>query len=81
MISTVGPGDVFGWSGLVPPHDAIAGAKALAPARVVKINTEKLLQPSEGDYSLGSKMPPKAPQGTRARLHDLRIESLAAMAP
>jgi len=35
VISALGPGDVFGWSGLVSPHVASAGAKALTPCRVV----------------------------------------------
>jgi CRP-like cAMP-binding protein len=81
VISTVGPGDVFGWSGLVPPHSAIAGAKALAPARVVKVKSVELLKIFEEDCSFGYKMTVKAAQGIRDRLHDLRIESLAALAP
>jgi CRP-like cAMP-binding protein len=81
VISTVGPGDVFGWSGLVPPHSAIAGAKALAPARVIKIDCEALLKIFEEDYSFGYRMTQKAAQGIRERLHDLRIESLASTTP
>lgn len=34
-VSTVGTGDVFGWSGLIPPHKATAGAKAIMPCRVL----------------------------------------------
>ena len=34
-VSTVGTGGVFGWSALIPPHEATAGAKALTPCRAI----------------------------------------------
>jgi hypothetical protein len=34
-ISAVGPGNPFGWAGLIPPHEAFASAKAIAPSKVI----------------------------------------------
>jgi CRP/FNR family cyclic AMP-dependent transcriptional regulator len=77
-VSTVGSGDVFGWSGLIPPFKATAGAKALTPCRVIGINSEALRDMFEDDYQFGYLMTQKAAQVIRDRLRDLRIESLAS---
>jgi CRP-like cAMP-binding protein len=77
LISTISPGEVFGWSGLVPPHIATAGAKTLTPCRVITFNTKELIKILEEDCRFGYIMTQKAAQVMRDRLHDLRIESLA----
>ncbi len=78
VISTVGPGEVFGWSGLVPPHKATAGSKAVTPCRVVAFDCKALLKAFDEDCSFGYIMTQKAAQVIGERLRDLRIESLAA---
>ena len=77
VVSTVSPGDVFGWTGLVPPHIATAGAKTLTPCRIVSFNTKVLMETFEDDCRFGYIMTQKAAQVMRDRLHDMRIESLA----
>ena len=77
VLSTVGSGDVFGWSGLVPPYKATAGAKAITPCRVIAIGSQELVGFFEEDYQLGYLMTQKAAQVIRERLRDLRFESLA----
>jgi len=77
VISTVGPGDVFGWSGLVPPHKATAGAKALTPCRVLSFDCRDLHEKFEEDCRFGYLMMQKAAQVIRGRLRDTRIQSLA----
>jgi CRP-like cAMP-binding protein len=79
-ISTVGTGDVFGWSGLIPPHTATASGKAIMACRVVAFNSEKVLQLFDKDCGFGYAMAVKAAQVIRERLRDLRIESLAHLA-
>lgn len=76
-ISTVGSGDVFGWSGLVAPYRATAGAKAIMPCRVVAFQSRELLKIFDEDCEFGMLMNQKAAQIVRDRLRDLRIESLA----
>ena len=77
VISTISPGEVFGWSGLVPPHTETAGAKTLTPCRVITFETEDLMKSFEDDCRFGYILTQKAAQVMRDRLHDLRIESLA----
>ena len=77
VISTVGPGEMFGWPGLVPPHKARASSKALAPCRVIAFDSKKLLEEFDKDYAFGYILTQKAAQVIGNRLRDLRVESLA----
>lgn len=79
VVSTVGEGEVFGWSGLLPPHTATAGAKVLEPGRVVTFDCTVLLPQFEDDCRFGYLMIQKAAQVIRQRLQDIRLESLAQM--
>jgi len=80
VISKLGPGDVFAWSGLVFPHKATASAKALTLCRVLSFNFEKICQHFEQDWRFGYLMMEKATRVMRDRLYDLRLESLAYLA-
>jgi CRP-like cAMP-binding protein len=75
--STAGTGDIFGFSGLAPPHRATAGAKAIVPCRVLVFECEELRQVFEDDCPFGLVMMQKAAQVIRERLRDMRIQSLA----
>lgn len=77
VLSTVGTGDIFGWSGLVPPYKATAGAKAITPCRVIAVGSKELVSVFEEDCRFGYLMTQKAAQVIRDRLRDLRIESVA----
>lgn len=79
-ISTVGTGDVFAWSALIPPHTATASGTALTECNVVAFDAQKLLKIFEEQPDFGYLMAVKAGQLIRDRLRDLRIESLAAYA-
>ena len=78
--STVGTGDIFGWSGLIPPHAATASAKAITPCRVIEFDCEELCKIFEEDCHFGLVMAQKGAQVIRERLRDIRIESLAHFA-
>jgi CRP-like cAMP-binding protein len=80
VTSTAGPGEVFSWSGLVPPYQATAGAKALSVSRVLSFDCRALRQAFEKDCQLGYIMMQMLAQVIRDRLRDLRIETLACMA-
>ncbi len=77
VISAAGPGDIFGWSGLVPPHQATASTKAITPCRVVAFDCQTLRQIFEEDCRFGYSMMQKVAQVIRERLRDAYIESLA----
>ena len=77
VLSAVGPGEIFGWSGLVAPYETMAGAKALTPCRVVAFDCKALLQAFKADCHFGFMMMHKTAQVIRERLRDRRMESLA----
>jgi len=79
VISTLGTGDVFSWSAVVPPYLATAGAKAIMPSRIVAFDAKKLLKAFESDCRFGYLMLQRAAQIARDRLRDLRIESLSTL--
>lgn len=80
VVSVIEPGQVFGWSGLVPPHDSTASSKATRPGRVISFDCTKLRPVFKEDTAFGYIMMQKAAQVTRERLRDLRIEVLAYLA-
>lgn len=80
VVSTVGPGEVFGWSGLVPPPMTTAKAKALTTCRVLVFDCPPLLQAFSQDCEFGYLMMQRAARVIRNRLHDMHIQSLASIA-
>ncbi len=75
--STVRTGDIFGWSGLIPPHKATAAVKAIMPCRVLAFNSRELWQLFEDDCRFAFVMTLKGAQVIRERLRNMRIETLA----
>ena len=81
MVSTVGPGEVFAWSALVPPHTATASVKASTPCHVVVMDCRKLLKVFEKDDPwFGYQMMKKAAQAIRDRMVIMTTETLAYLA-
>jgi CRP-like cAMP-binding protein len=52
-ITTVGPGEVVGWSWLIPPYRWQFTCRAVDDVRGIAFNTEWLREMCERDYSLG----------------------------
>lgn len=77
IIHTIGQGEVFGWSALIPPYEATATIKAVKPGRVLSIDCADLRERFEEDTRFGYLMMRRAAQGVRDRLRDMRIEALA----
>jgi CRP-like cAMP-binding protein len=77
VISAIGPGEVFGWSSLVPPYMATVSGKATTPGRVIAFNSQESLEIFEDDCRFGYLMLKKVAQILRDRLRAIRIESLA----
>lgn len=77
IVSTVGSGDVFGWSGLIPPFRSTAGAKAVTDCRVVAVQIQDIRDLLNEDCEFGLVMTLKAAQIIRERLRDLRTETLS----
>ncbi len=76
-LSDVGPGEVFGWSAMISPHQATAGAKAVETSRVIGFDREQLTQAFEEDCCFGYQVLQKVAEVSRDRLQDMRNESLS----
>jgi len=77
LVSTVGPGDLVGWSALIPPHEATASVKALVESQVIVLDGEKLRAVFAQDRNFECKMTMKVAQVIRQRLTARQVESLA----
>lgn len=79
-LTTLGIGEIFSWSSLVPPYASTAGAKTVAPARVITFNAKELRKKSDEEAEFGYLLMTKIAQVVRERLNALRIETLAYIA-
>ena len=76
-VSSVGVGEMFGWSALVYPNKTTAGATAATDCRVLEFDCEKLRPGFKEDYQFAYLLTLKAAQTIRERLRCLQIETLA----
>jgi CRP/FNR family transcriptional regulator, cyclic AMP receptor protein len=75
-ILTVGPGDVLGWSWLIPPYRWKFDAYALESARAIALNGKCLREKAEADHDLGYELLKRIAQVMEERLHATRLQLL-----
>ena len=80
VINTLGTGDVFGWTSLLPPYTAGAGAKSGTNCKLIEFDAGDLRTKFEDDYEFGYLMMIKIAQIIRERLDSIVIETLAYQA-
>ena len=80
VINTLGTGDVFGWTSLIPPYTAGAGAKSATKCKLIEFDSKELRNKFEGDYEFGYLMMVKIAQIIRERLGSIVIETLVYQA-
>lgn len=80
VINTLSTGDVFGWTSLLPPYTAGAGAKSVTKCKLIFFNSNQLRERFEDDYQFGYTMMKKIAQMARERLDAVVIETLAYQA-
>ena len=80
VINTLGTGEVFGWTSLLPPYTAGAGAKSVTDCKIISFNSNQLREKFEADYQFGYTMMQKIAQVIRDRLDAVVIETLAYQA-
>ncbi|MFC1922503.1 Crp/Fnr family transcriptional regulator [Chloroflexota bacterium] len=80
VINTLGAGDVFGWTSLLPPHTAGSGAKSVTNCNLVEFSASELRSKFEEDFQFGYLMMTKIAQIIRERLDSVVIETLAYQA-
>ena len=79
-LSKLIPGDVFGWSGLVPPHVATANTKSFTPVKVIAFGSDTIRTRMAEECDFGYPMMVKVAQIIRERLKALRLETLDYLA-
>jgi CRP-like cAMP-binding protein len=80
VVSTIGVGEVFAWSGLVPPYQATSSAKATTRCRVIAFDCPQLRARFDADAGLGYTMMLRLSQVMRDRIRDMRMETIACLA-
>ncbi len=75
-ILTVEPGDVVGWSAVVPPHRGTANAVAIEPVRLLELNGERLRALLRSDHALAASVYPRILQAVSRRLAATRMQLL-----
>ena len=75
-ILTVEPGDVVGWSALVPPHRATSEAIAIEPVTLLEIPGERLRALLRADHALAASVYPRVLQAVSRRLAATRLQLL-----
>ena len=80
IINTLATGDVFGWTSLLPPYTAGAGAKSVGKCKLIEFESTQLREKFKEDYEFGYLMMIKIAQIIRERLDSVVIETLAYQA-
>jgi len=75
-ILTVEPGDVIGWSAVVPPHRGTANAVAIEPVRLLEMPGERLRALLRSDHALAASVYPRLLQAVSRRLSATRLQLL-----
>ena len=76
-VSTVGEGEIFGCSAIVPPNRSTAYVISLTPCRVLIFDYQELQPIIDEDCCFGHLLTMKTAQIIRNRLRDRRVENLA----
>ncbi len=75
-ILTVEPGDVLGWSAVVPPHRGTATAVAIEPVRLLDFEGERLRALLRSDHALAASVYPRILVAVSRRLSATRLQLL-----
>jgi CRP/FNR family cyclic AMP-dependent transcriptional regulator len=75
-ILTVEPGDVVGWSAVVPPHRGTSTAIAIEPVRILELPGESLRSLLRSDHALAASVYPRLLQAVGRRLAATRMQLL-----
>jgi len=79
-ISDIGPGEVFGISALIEPYIYTSAGRVAGPSRVLKIEGAGLRALCELDCKLGYGLMRQLAKAALERLHDTRVQLVAARA-
>jgi len=75
-ILTVEPGDIIGWSAVVPPHRGTSTAVTIEPVRVLELPGDRLRALLRSDHALAASVSPRLLQAVSRRLAATRMQLL-----
>jgi CRP-like cAMP-binding protein len=75
-ILTVEPGDVVGWSAIVPPHRSTSTCVAIEPIEALMIDGAELRAALRSDHALAATLYPRVLQAVSRRLSATRLQLL-----
>lgn len=75
-ILTVEPGDIIGWSAIVPPHRATSTVVAIEPVEALVFDGEDLRAALRADHALAATLYPRILQTVSRRLTATRLQLL-----
>ncbi len=75
-ILTVEPGDIVGWSAIVPPHRATSTCIAIEPVRLLLLPGDALRSLLRTDHALAASVYPRVLQAVSRRLSATRLQLL-----
>ncbi len=75
-ILTVEPGDIVGWSAIVPPHRATSVGIAIEPVSLLEFPGERLRSLLRADNALAASVYPRVLQAVSRRLAATRLQLL-----
>jgi CRP-like cAMP-binding protein len=75
-VLTVEPGDLFGWSAVVPPYRSTSTAVALEPTTAVVFPASALLDALDRDEDLAAALYPRILRSVARRLEATRLQLL-----
>jgi CRP/FNR family transcriptional regulator, cyclic AMP receptor protein len=77
-VQTIGPGEVLGWSWLLPPFVWHFQARAIEPVKLIVLNGAHLLAASEQDHDFGYELMKRVTQILIRRLEATRKQLLSS---
>jgi CRP-like cAMP-binding protein len=80
-IQTLGPGEVIGWSWLIPPYQWSFEARAASDASLISFDGKAILQECEQDPALGYALMKIFAALMSQRLHAARLKMMESWAP
>jgi len=75
-ILTVEPGDIVGWSAVVPPHRSTSDGIAIEPVRLLELPGDRLRSLLRADAALAASVYPRILQAVARRLAATRFQLL-----
>jgi CRP-like cAMP-binding protein len=74
MVTTIGPGQMFAWSGLVGNPNYTAGGKTLVDCTVLEFKVQELEREFESDPLLGYSMMKAVAKTVASRLRNMQLQ-------